>query len=67
MHAPRTLHLDAINRILRYLKGTPGKGIWMRKNGTNVIYDYSDVDWARSFHRKSTTGLCIFVGGNLVT
>jgi hypothetical protein len=31
MHAPRTPHLDAINIILRYLKGSPGKGIWMKK------------------------------------
>jgi hypothetical protein len=31
MYVPRTLHLDDINRILRYLKGSPGKGIWMRK------------------------------------
>jgi Reverse transcriptase (RNA-dependent DNA polymerase) len=27
MHSPRIPHLDAINRILRCLKGTPGKGI----------------------------------------
>jgi hypothetical protein len=27
MHAPRTSHLDVINRILRYLKSCPGKGI----------------------------------------
>jgi hypothetical protein len=26
MHAPRTTHLNAIDRILRYLKGIPGKG-----------------------------------------
>jgi hypothetical protein len=25
MHAARTSHLEAINRILRYLKGTPDK------------------------------------------
>jgi hypothetical protein len=31
MHAPCTGHLDAIDRILRYLKGTPGQGIWMKK------------------------------------
>jgi hypothetical protein len=31
MHSPRIPHLDAINRILRYLKGTLGKGIWMKK------------------------------------
>jgi Reverse transcriptase (RNA-dependent DNA polymerase) len=31
LHSPRTPHIDAINRILRYLKGTPEKGIWMKK------------------------------------
>jgi hypothetical protein len=27
MHAPRISHVEAINRILRYLKGSLGKGI----------------------------------------
>jgi hypothetical protein len=27
MHSPRTPHLDAVNRILRYLKGIPDKEI----------------------------------------
>jgi Reverse transcriptase (RNA-dependent DNA polymerase) len=67
MHSPRTPHLDVVNMILRYLKGTPRKGIWMRKNNTNVICGYSDADWVGSFDRKSTIGFCTFVGGNLVT
>jgi hypothetical protein len=32
-----------------------------------MIVGYSDVDWAGSYDRKSTTGYCTFVGGNLVT
>jgi hypothetical protein len=67
MHAPRTSHLDAINRILKYLKSCPGKGIWMKNNKTNAICGYSDVDWAGSFDRKSTTDFCTFVSENLVT
>jgi hypothetical protein len=67
MHAPRTPHLKAINRILRYLKGSPGKGILMKRNNTNDICGYFDADWARSFDRKSTTDFCTFVGENLVT
>jgi hypothetical protein len=31
IHSPRIPHLDAINRILMYLKGTLGKRIWRRK------------------------------------
>jgi hypothetical protein len=46
MHTPRTSHLEAVNRILRYLKGTPGKGILMKNNNSNTLCGYSDVDWA---------------------
>jgi hypothetical protein len=67
MHTPRTSHLDAINRILRYLKSCPGKRIWMRNNRTNAVCGYFDANWVGSFDRKSTTGFCTFVGGNLVT
>jgi hypothetical protein len=67
MHAPKTIHMEAVNKILRYLKKTPGKGILMKNNNTNEICGYSDADWAGSFDRKSTTGYCTFVGGNIVT
>ena len=33
MHDPRTGHMEAVYRILRYLKGTPGRGLWFKKNG----------------------------------
>jgi hypothetical protein len=32
MHDPRTGHLEVVYQILRYLKGTPGKGLWLRAN-----------------------------------
>jgi hypothetical protein len=28
MHAPRTAHLDAVDHILRYLKTSPGLGLF---------------------------------------
>jgi hypothetical protein len=67
MHSPKIPHLDAINRILRYLKGTPRRGVSMKNNNSNDICGYSDVDWAGSFDRKSTTSFYTFVGGNLAT
>jgi Reverse transcriptase (RNA-dependent DNA polymerase) len=72
MHSPRTPHIDAINRILRYLKGTPRKGtprkgIWMKRKNINTLCGYSDAYWAGSFDKKLTTDFCTFVGGNLVT
>ncbi|KAM1425821.1 hypothetical protein TB2_017749 [Malus domestica] len=68
MHAPRSIHLQAVRRILRYLKGTVGTGIVMRKIGNAHIVGYTDADWGGSkIDRRSTTGYCTFVGGNLVT
>ncbi|XP_042519266.1 uncharacterized protein LOC122093079 [Macadamia integrifolia] len=45
-----------------------GRGILMKNNGHTEIVGYTDADWARSpMDRKSTTGFCTFVGGNIVT
>ncbi|XP_019058216.1 PREDICTED: uncharacterized protein LOC109116727 [Tarenaya hassleriana] len=68
MHAPTLHHWHMVDRILRYLKGLPGMGIWMHNNQHTEIVGYYDADWARDkADRKSTTGYCTFVGGNLVT
>jgi hypothetical protein len=32
MHEPRSGHLDIVHRILRYLKVTPGNGLWFAKS-----------------------------------
>ena len=42
MHDPRSAHLNAVNRILRYLKGCPGKGILFSNNGHMEIEGYTD-------------------------
>jgi hypothetical protein len=67
MHAPKIPHLETINRILRYLKGTFGKDIWMKNNKSNKIFVYCNANWAWSFDWKSTIGFRTFVGENLVT
>jgi hypothetical protein len=68
MHDPRSTHLDAVNRILRYLKGCPGKGILFSNSGHLRIEGYTDADWAGCLDdRRSTSGYCIVVGGSLVS
>src|SRR2546430_1516504 len=42
MHDPRTQHMEAAMRILRYLKGSAGKGIWFGRNGHMKIEGYCD-------------------------
>ncbi|XP_073049461.1 secreted RxLR effector protein 161-like [Primulina eburnea] len=68
MHNPKQCHMDAVYRILRYLKKSPGKGILFQKHDDRNIVMFSDADWAGSrIDRRSTTGYCSFVWGNLVT
>ncbi|XP_020254275.1 uncharacterized protein LOC109831356 [Asparagus officinalis] len=68
MHSPSEAHMEALDRILRYLKGSPGRGIQFRKYGHLKISGYTDVDWAGNVtDRKSMAGNFTFVGGNLVT
>ena len=69
MHNPGEQHMNAVMRILRYLKGAPGRGILFKKNSKCESIDtYTDADWAGSVDdRRSTSGYFTFVGGNLVT
>ncbi|XP_031263275.1 uncharacterized protein LOC116121459 [Pistacia vera] len=68
MHNPQEKHLEAVNRILRYLKKTPGKGLFFRKTNERKVEAFTDADWAGSTSdRRSTSGYCTFVWGNLVT
>ena len=68
MHTPSEQHMEAVFRILRYLKGAPGRGIYFKRNGHLRVEGYTDSDWAGDItDRKSTSGYFTFVGGNLVT
>ena len=68
MHAPTEEHLEAIYRILRYLKMAPGKGLFFGKHSGRGIEVYTNADWVGSItDRRSTSGYCTYVFGNLVT
>ena len=68
MHSPGQQHFEAAFRIVRYLKGTPGKGLIFKKNSGLQVDLYTDADWAGCINdRRSTSGICTFLGGNLVT
>ena len=68
MHSPSKSQVDVVYRILKYLKGTPRRGLLFRKNEERKVEVYVDADWAGSItDRRSTSGYCSYVWGNLVT
>ncbi|KAG7560254.1 Ribonuclease H-like superfamily [Arabidopsis thaliana x Arabidopsis arenosa] len=68
MHNPRQPHLQALKRIIRYIKGTPNYGIQMVRGQIDTLTAYSDADWAGCPDtRRSTSGYCVFLGPNLIS
>lgn len=68
MHSPKEVHLQAVHHVLHYLKANPSKGILFKRNTGLVLEAYTDADYAGSVvDRRSTSGYCTFLGGNLVT
>lgn len=55
--------MNAVVRIFRYLKSTPYLGVWYPKASGIEISIYTDSDHAGDYvDRKSTSGVCTFVG-----
>ncbi|GJV10488.1 hypothetical protein Tco_1352029 [Tanacetum coccineum] len=64
---PKVLHLHAVKRFFRYLKGQSKLGLWYPKDSPFDLVAYIDSDYARaSLVRKSTTGGCQFLGCRLI-
>ena len=72
---PGELHWRAVKRILRYLKGTAGRGLVFSGSLTQdkgsagvTVIGYSDADWAGSLDdRRSTTGYVFQLGGGAIS
>nr|GFB65481.1 uncharacterized mitochondrial protein AtMg00810-like [Tanacetum cinerariifolium] len=59
---PKVLHLHAVNRFFRYLKGQPKLGLWHPKDSSFDLEACLDSDYAgASLDRKSTTRGCQFL------
>uniref|UniRef100_A0A3Q7JBE5 Retrotransposon Copia-like N-terminal domain-containing protein n=1 Tax=Solanum lycopersicum TaxID=4081 RepID=A0A3Q7JBE5_SOLLC len=46
MHSPKTSHMEAAMRVVRYVKHSLGLGILMSSNATNQLTSYCDANWA---------------------
>ena len=61
-------HWAIVEQILCYLKVASWRGILYKDHGHARVECFSDVDWAGSREdRRSTSGYCVFIGGNLVS
>ncbi|GJW09622.1 ribonuclease H-like domain-containing protein [Tanacetum coccineum] len=69
MHAPLQSHFGIGLRVLKYLKLALKSGIGFSKSNSGVkVVAFSDSDWAKCpMTRRSMSGYCIFVNGNLVS
>ena len=60
---PKASHLEVVKRIFRYIKGTIHLGLWYPKGSVIETIVYTDSDHARDYvDRKSTSGICTFMG-----
>lgn len=62
-------HWKALKRVLRYLKGTANFDLHIKKGKKNPnLVGYSDADRAGDQDdRKSVSGYCIYLRGNLIS
>nr|GFA76934.1 hypothetical protein [Tanacetum cinerariifolium] len=60
---PKTSHLEAIKRISRYINGTTHLGLWYPKGSGIETIVYVNSNHAGDYvDRKSTSGVCTFMG-----
>ena len=68
MSSPTVDNWATVEHILCYLKGAPRRGILYSNHGHNSVECFTYADWVGSKEdKRSTSGYCVFYGGNLVS
>lgn len=69
MEQPTVLHLDAVKRILRYIRGTIHYGlVYSKGSGNHLLTGFSDSDLAGHVDdRKSTSGMVFYLNESMIT
>jgi len=66
--APREVHLQALYKVLRYIKGTVGNGLFYSSDPDLTLRGFTDADWNTCPEsRRLVTGFCMYIGDSLVT
>ena len=65
---PTQTHYNAALRVLKYLKGSLGRGIFFPRGSGLHLQGYTDADWAGCKDtRRSISGHCLFLGQSLIS
>ena len=68
MAKPMEIHLQAVKRALRYLKGTVNYGIYYKKGGVGELLAFMDSDYAGNMEdRKSTSGYVFLMNSSAIS
>lgn len=68
MQTPRKPHLDAIRKVLRYIKTTINYGIVSKREPMCKLSGFCDADYAGDLNtRRSTTGYVFMLGSSAVS
>lgn len=67
LDAPTDVHLQAVHKVLKYLKGNPGLGMFYVVDSEICLNAFVDADWASCpDSRRSTSGFCVYLGSTLI-
>ena len=64
----REPHILAAQRVVQYVKGTPGQRVFFPANSTLELKAFCDADWAECpYTRKSLTCCYVLLGESLIS
>uniref|UniRef100_A0A3Q7IVH7 Reverse transcriptase Ty1/copia-type domain-containing protein n=1 Tax=Solanum lycopersicum TaxID=4081 RepID=A0A3Q7IVH7_SOLLC len=68
MHAPKESHMEATLRVVKYIKESPGLGLFMPGKISELLTTYCDSDWGTFLQiRRSVTGYLLKFGDAIIS
>ena len=68
LQSSTNIHMQVSHHVLRYLKGTAGRGLFFSSSASTSLTRFSDSDWGACLDiRKSISGICFFLGTSLIS